>query len=1244
MQLIENGPDIPEHLLQAHEEGRVVFFCGAGISYPAGLPGFAKLLTRIRDEMGIVFSPTVASAFNRGQYDAAIGLLEGEMLNGRESVRRRVATILTPNLTLPDAKTTHEALLTLSRTRDDRQRLITTNFDRMFEEVRAANRLRFKSYEAPLLPVPKNRWDGVVYLHGLLAAEPTASDLNKLVLSSGDFGLAYLTERWAARFVGELFRSTTVCFVGYSINDPVLRYMMDALAADRLLGESPPAVFAFGSYKKTAAGEDSAAAEWRAKNVTPILYREYKHHYYLHRTLHEWSRVYRDGVLGKESIIARYAATKPAASTQEDNFIGRLLWALSHSNGLPAKRFAEFDPLPSLDWLEPMSKAQYGHADLDRFGIRANEKPDEQLAFSLVARPTPYALAAPMRLVGHYGLREGRFDEVMRWLAHWLSRHADDPQLLLWVASHGPRLHNAFSWHIERALERQEVRPAMTRLWRILLSGRVHDGARHRDLFVWKRRLARDGYSVGLRLELVRLLAPRVKISRPMRRSGEVDDGATLAAMPSIRDLVSWEIVLSSDDGRNAFQDLTDSAAWRVALRDLLPDLTGLLRDALDLMRELDGADERSDLSYVARPSIAPHEQNRGFHSWTFLIDLVRDAWVETAQSSVKLARGEVDRWMSLPYPLFRRLAFFAAAQMDVFTASSGLTILLANPSWLWSSETQREAIRLLVSIAPRLNPDEVEHLQNVVVAGPDRGIFREDADAEAVDRAIQREIWLRLIRLRDTGIPLMTEAAALLAEIEQRYPLWRAEQGDRDDFAFWMGDGADWDIFNRTPKGLRELIDWLRDNPNPGNFDRDDWRERCQKDFPRAAAALLALARSDQWPVARWSTAFQVWAEPALLDRSWRRFATLLAAAPDRFLRDSNHGISWWVEAQAKAFDRHESAFFTLVDRIVRLHREEHMDIRDNIIGQAINHPIGHAVEALFRWWYRQPLRDRQGLSVAFSATAREISDTTAISYRLGRVLLGANVIALYRVDPQWTRQHVLPLFDWERSFSEARGIWMGFLWSPRLYLPFVAEIKAMFLATARHSEGLGEHGEQYAGLLTYAGLEATELFTRAEFSTAFAALGERGRTRSARTLVDALEGADEQRSDYWQNRVRPFIELYWPRGSALRTPAISEQFARVCVASGQSFPTAFETLRDWLLPSHQHDLLPYRLEESGLCTSYPETALALLAAVISDDLQWPPQGLRECLEQIRQGDAAILNDARYQRLDQLLRRIGEY
>ena len=45
MQFFKNGPDIPERLLQEHDEGEVVFFCGAGISYPAGLLGFKGLVT-----------------------------------------------------------------------------------------------------------------------------------------------------------------------------------------------------------------------------------------------------------------------------------------------------------------------------------------------------------------------------------------------------------------------------------------------------------------------------------------------------------------------------------------------------------------------------------------------------------------------------------------------------------------------------------------------------------------------------------------------------------------------------------------------------------------------------------------------------------------------------------------------------------------------------------------------------------------------------------------------------------------------------------------------------------------------------------------------------------------------------------------------------------------------------------------------------------------------------------------------
>ena len=215
MQFVKNGPDLPEHLLQAHEDGRVVLFCGAGISYSAGLPGFSGLVRRLYAALGVSPDPVQKAAIKAGQYDTAIGLLEGTFVGGREAVRKALVPILTPDLSLKEATTTHEAILTLGKCRDGHTRLITTNFDRLFEEAIALKKLSVESFQAPLLPVPKNRWDGLVYLHGLLRAAPTSTDLNRLVLSSGDFGLAYLTERWAARFASELFRNYVVCFVGY---------------------------------------------------------------------------------------------------------------------------------------------------------------------------------------------------------------------------------------------------------------------------------------------------------------------------------------------------------------------------------------------------------------------------------------------------------------------------------------------------------------------------------------------------------------------------------------------------------------------------------------------------------------------------------------------------------------------------------------------------------------------------------------------------------------------------------------------------------------------------------------------------------------------------------------------------------------------------------------------------------------------------------------------------------------------
>ena len=517
-------------------------------------------------------------------------------------------------------------------------RLITTNFDRLFEEVIAVKSLPINKFQAPLLPVPKNRWDGLVYLHGLLGTRPSASELDRLVVSSGDFGLAYLTERWAARFVSELLRNYTVCFVGYSINDPVLRYMMDALAADRLLGESTPEMFAFGSFAKGK--EEERSNEWRAKNVTPILYREHNRHAYLHKTLRVWAETYRDGVRGKERIVAECAMARPLASTRQDDFVGRLLWALSDPGGLPARLFADLDPVPSLDWLEPLSEERYRHADLGRFGVPPRPIVDEKLTFSLACRPSPYPLAPSMCIVDA-GAGGSRWDEVMRQLARWLTRHLNDPGLLLWLVKRGGQLHDDLVWWIEHRLdelakleggdntaELAHIRegapnaipsPPMRTLWRLLLTGRVKSWLRDFNLYRWSDRFKRDGLTAALRLDLRKILTPRITLREPFRSSAEEGESSELER---IKDLVEWEIVLSADHVHSSLRDLPRNERWDAALPELLSDFSSLLRDALDLMRELGGAGDRSDLSYIHQPSISEHPQNQGFQDWTALIDL----------------------------------------------------------------------------------------------------------------------------------------------------------------------------------------------------------------------------------------------------------------------------------------------------------------------------------------------------------------------------------------------------------------------------------------------------------------------------------------------------------------------------------------------------------------------------------------------------------------------------------------------
>lgn len=1274
MQFITHGPDIPDALLQAHEEGRVVFFCGAGISYPAGLPGFRGLVEQIYQLNGTMLSDIEREAFERGQFDATLDLLERRLPGQRLAVRRALAQALKPKLRRKGATDTQAALLRLARSREGAVRLVTTNFDRIFHVAAKRTGQAFQAYAAPMLPIPKNsRWDGLVYLHGLLPEKSDDTALNRLVVTSGDFGLAYLTERWASRFVSELFRNYVVCFVGYSINDPVLRYMMDALAADRMLGEVTPLAWALGDCEPGQ--EQRKTIEWEAKGVTPILYTvpagTYDHSA-LHQTLHAWADTYRDGVQGKEAIVVKHALAHPQGSTRQDDFVGRMLWALSDKSGLPAKRFADLNPAPPLDWLlEAFSDERFQYSDLPRFHVPPHVEVDTKLRFSLIRRPAPYDRASPM-LLASGGVSSSQWDDVMFHLARWLVRHLDDPRLIIWIAERGGQMHDRWPWLIEHELDRfaalerdgktseqDEILlhapkaipgPLMRTLWRLLLSGRVKSPWRDPDLYRWQGRLKREGLTTTLRLELRELLAPKVVLKKPFRWSD--DDSSSTNELSRIKQLVDWELVLAADHVHSTLRDLADEP-WKSALPHLLEDFQQLLRDALDLLRELGEADDRCDRSHWDLPSIAPHWQNRSFHDWVSLIELLRDAWLVVRSNNSARATHIALSWFELPYPTFKRLALFAASHNELITPDLWVDWLLSEGAWwLWTTITGREVFRLFVLQGRYLAGTAQDRLEAAILAGPPRDMYRDDLEEERWQDLVEHSVWLHLAKLSTSGLVLGVSAAARLANISTAHPQWQLAANERDEFSHWMSGTGDPDYedsrdVNIAPRKRQELVQWLtKPMPERRPFYEDTWRDVCRTRFFHSLSALRDLAQDGVWPAGRWREALQTWAEEGMVLRSWRYAAPLVQTMPDAVLQEIDHAVTWWMEAVSKSISRHEDILLNLCRRVLDLPLEAGSGsriIRNGVetydpVGSAINHPIGHATQALINLWFKQSPNDNDLLPADLKPIFTALCDVQVDRFRHGRVLMGSRLIAFFRVDRPWTEQYLLPLFGWSNPV-EAKAVWEGFLWSPRLYQPLLTAFKSQFLDSANHYADLGEHRQQFATFLTYAALGPTEGYTVEEFRSAIGALPQEGLEESAQALSQALAGAADQSEDYWKNRAQPFWQQIWPKSRDQATPRIAESLTRMIIASRGEFPATLAAMQDWLRPIEHPHYVVHLLYESGLCSRFPADALGLLDAVIANQ-QWAPQELGQCLDKIVQAAPSLAQEANYYRLREYFRR----
>ena len=253
--------NLPNDLIEAHRAGELVLFVGAGASRsaPSNLPSFRELADQIARGSGLDGVPV--EYHNR--LDAFLGYLKAGP--PPVDVHDRVVQIVGEPQSSPN--TVHQAVVRLAQA-GGAVRIVTTNYDRHL--TAALDRSDLPEYVAPALPLGHD-FEGIIYLHGKISV----SRPSQLVVTDKDFGSAYLTEAWAARFLERMFRKFSVLFIGYSHNDIVMTYLA------RGLTESSP---------RYALVTSPAEGRWRTIDIEPIEYpNEDGQHIVLPNTLRRWA-------------------------------------------------------------------------------------------------------------------------------------------------------------------------------------------------------------------------------------------------------------------------------------------------------------------------------------------------------------------------------------------------------------------------------------------------------------------------------------------------------------------------------------------------------------------------------------------------------------------------------------------------------------------------------------------------------------------------------------------------------------------------------------------------------------------------------------------------------------------------------------------------------------------------------------------------------------------------------------------
>jgi NAD-dependent SIR2 family protein deacetylase len=312
--VIELGPGlpkIPERLLLAHARGHVLFIAGSGVSLSSGLPDFRGLTLSVYAELDkaayAVLSKIPEDACNRWgvdvtaltnpqaaevrrfiarDFDVVLGMLE-RRLDGASNRSSQVRKVIAANLRGAKAKPAriHRALMKLSD-RGAAIAIATTNFEHLLERAATRSRQSVQTYALGGIPRPSHNaeFHGVMHIHGAFELNPARSA--DLVVTDQDFGEFYLRRRNVSDFIYDAARLYHIVLVGYSANDPPMRYLLNAVAGDVTRFEDLKERFTFFGSETP---DQVTLEDWRGRGITPIHYDSVNNHTRLLEALERWA-------------------------------------------------------------------------------------------------------------------------------------------------------------------------------------------------------------------------------------------------------------------------------------------------------------------------------------------------------------------------------------------------------------------------------------------------------------------------------------------------------------------------------------------------------------------------------------------------------------------------------------------------------------------------------------------------------------------------------------------------------------------------------------------------------------------------------------------------------------------------------------------------------------------------------------------------------------------------------------------